>query len=320
MLRLLSAALLLAGCGSPAPKDLAHSPVTIGPIPLRPAQETTQCIVVKLPSAVDVDVVEIDATLAPGSHHLIVYKSQALEESLKPVGCTAFSGVLGGDQPIFIAQSAESTLKLPDGVAWHLPANQMLLIEAHYLNASASMIEGMGSVTFVPGDPKRSYQPADLMFCGSVSQLGGSAGFTGSCPSGRGLPPGQVSALRPDFYGGSSSVDLTKLKIFGLTGHQHRHGTDFKIWKTTAGTDPSSLAPIYESTHWDNAPLEDFDDAHLISFAPNEGLAWQCTYDTSMETQSVCFGESAATQEMCFFWAYYYPSVGRFIQGRDCWR
>jgi hypothetical protein len=326
-MRFVPAALLLIACGSSAPKDLAHSPVTIGPIPLRPSQETTQCIVVKLPSDVDVDVVEIDATLAPGSHHLIIYKSQALDESLKPSGCTSFSGVLGGDQPLFIAQSPTSTLKLPTGVAWHLPANQMLLLEAHYLNASANMIQGMGSVTFIPGDPNQTYQPADLMFCGSVSQLGGGAGFSGNCPSGVGLPPGQVTSLSPDFYGGTvnttdptKAVDLTKLKVFGLTGHQHRHGTDFKIWKTTDGTDPSGLTPIYESVHWDNAPLEDFDDAHLISFAPNEGLMWQCTYDTSMESQSVCFGESAATQEMCFLWAYYYPSVGRFVQGRDCWR
>src|SRR5581483_7431689 len=113
MLRFTLAALLLAACGSASqPKDLAHSPVTIGPIPLRAGQETTQCIVVKLPSTVDVDVVEIDATLAPGSHHLIVYKSMSTTESLTPSGCTAFQGVLTGDQPIFIAQSQESVLKL----------------------------------------------------------------------------------------------------------------------------------------------------------------------------------------------------------------
>jgi hypothetical protein len=307
-----------AGCGS-GPHDLAHTPVSIGPIPLRAGQETTQCIVAKLPSAVDVDVVEIDATLAPGSHHLIVYKSMSTTESLTPSGCTAFQGVLTGDQPIFIAQSENSVLKLPSGVAWHLPAHQMLLLEAHYLNATANAIEGKGSVTFVPGTPGTTYQQADLMFCGSVSQLGGGAGFLGNCPAGKGLPPGQVTSLDPNFYDGGQGVDFTQLKVFGLTGHQHRHGSDFKIWKTTAGTDPSTLTPIYESTQWDNAPLADFDDAHLVSFQPGEGLMWQCTYDTTMESQNICFGESALTQEMCFFWAYYYPSVGRFIQDRDCW-
>jgi hypothetical protein len=83
---------LAAGCGSGA-HDLAHTPVSIGPIRLRAGQETTQCIVAKLPSAVDVDVVEIDAMLAPGSHHLIVYKSMSTTESLTPSGCTAIQGM-----------------------------------------------------------------------------------------------------------------------------------------------------------------------------------------------------------------------------------
>jgi hypothetical protein len=307
---------LLAGCSS-HPSDLAHTPVTIGPIPLAPMQETTKCVVKKLPSNSDVDIVEIDATLARGSHHLIVYKSSATEESGSPTGCTSFQGVLGGDQPILIAQSPVSVLTLPTGVAWHLPAGQMLLIEEHFLNASPDSIQGMGSVTFVPGAPGVSYQAADLMFLGSVSQLGGGGGLIGTCPAGRGLPPGQMTTLAPDFFDGEVNVDLTTLQFFAFTGHEHRHGTDVKIWQATASADPTKLTPIYESTQWDNAPLEVFDDAHLLSFSAGQGFLWQCSYDTTMETSNICFGESALTNEMCFFWAYYFPSVGHFVTG---WR
>jgi hypothetical protein len=45
-----------------------------------------------------------------------------------------------------------------------------------------------------------------------------------------------------------------------------------------------------------------------FSIPAGGGFDFSCTYynDTTME---VGFGESA-NAEMCFFWAYYYPSVG----------
>ncbi|HEX6838938.1 MAG TPA: hypothetical protein VF334_20305, partial [Polyangia bacterium] len=67
-----------------------------------------------------------------------------------------------------------------------------------------------------------------------------------------------------------------------------------------------------------------FDDASLVTFGPGEGIRWQCTYDTldasPKPASTVKFGESARTNEMCFLWAYYYPSAGRFIGQTDCWQ
>src|SRR5689334_15485550 len=73
--------------------------VSIGPIPLSAGEETTVCIIKRLPNTSDIDVVNVATTLAPGSHHLIAYKSNATTESTTPTPCNAFEGVLNGEAP-----------------------------------------------------------------------------------------------------------------------------------------------------------------------------------------------------------------------------
>jgi hypothetical protein len=265
-----------------------------------------------MPTTSATDVVGIATTLAPGSHHLIAYRSNATTENLTPTPCNSFQGVLSGEAPIFIADALGQKMTLPTGVSYHFPAGQMVRLEAHYVNASMQTINGMGTVTFTPGPSGMSYQPADIMMCGSVSALSCS-GTTG------GLAPGNPNAQLPVAkYTGSSTVDFTKIKIFGLTSHEHSRGSDVKIWKATASN--PTATQLYDNPDWSNPPLQTYDDAHVLSFAAGEGLAWQCSYNTSQETSNVCFGESGLTDEMCFIWAYYYPSVGRFVSEADCWR
>jgi hypothetical protein len=154
--------------------------------------------------------------------------------------------------------------------------------------------------------------------CGSAGAL--------YCDLGGGLQPGDPNYKLPvGFYHGQAislqgnpqNVDLTKLKIFAFTSHEHHRGTGVKIWRSQS-SDVSNSELLYENTSWSNPPLEVLPDDKLLQFGANEGFAWQCSYDTSADTQNVCFGESA-NDEMCFIWAYYYPSVGRFIAGQDCW-
>lgn len=282
--------------------------VSIGPIPLSAGQETTVCTIQRMPNTTDIDVVNVATTLAPGSHHLIAYRSNATTESTTPTACNAFEGVLNGEQPIFIADAASQAMQLPDGVAYHFPAGQMIRLEAHYLNASLNAIQGMGTITFTPG-PAMTYQAADIMMCGNVPSL--------QCPVG-GLAPGMASVALPvGKYSGSSSVDFTKLKVFAFTTHEHHRGTDVKIWKSTASNPMSTL--LLDNPDWANPHLQVLDSANVLSFQAGEGLAWQCTYNTSTDNSKVCFGESAQSNEMCFIWAYYYPSVGHFISTGDCW-
>jgi hypothetical protein len=48
-----------------------------------------------------------------------------------------------------------------------------------------------------------------------------------------------------------------------------------------------------------------------VTIPANGGFRFTCNYDNKGNTD-VKFGESA-NDEMCFFWAYYYPSKGAFV-------
>jgi hypothetical protein len=303
----------LAGQGT---ADLAVGPdllppgaitAAIGPIPIGPGDETVQCVTERLSNAVDVDVIRIETSLQKGSHHLVLYLSNDTVEQKTPVTCSSFEGIIHGEQPIFIAESASSTMQLPSEAAYHLAAGQMVRVEAHYLNTTQATIQGMGTVVMTPGAPGKTYQPAGMMFCGSKNAL-----------DSPGLPANAKTTLPVGFYAGSAAVDLTKMKVFAFTSHEHHYGTDVKVWKGTAAN--KTATQLYDNPSWDNPPLMSYSDSNLLTFAAGEGLAWQCSYDTTGATSTVNWGESAATGEMCFVWAYYYPYVGRFISAFDCWQ
>jgi hypothetical protein len=319
------ASLLVAACekgpggGGPdmaRPLDGAVS-VTIGPFQIGSGVEIVKCAVVKVPFDVDTDVVRIHTDLAPGSHHLILYRSVETQEQ-PPYDCTSFAGVFNGEAPVFIAESADSDMQLPTGVAYHFTAGQMVRLEAHYINTTQATLNAQGTVYLVAGATGMTYQPADMMMCGSVGSL--------ACQLGGGVHAGDSNYTLPvGFYDGTAvnlrgpamNVDLTKLKIFAFTSHEHHHGKNVTIWKST-GHDVAMAQKLYSNDSWDNPPLKVLPDDQLLTFATNEGFAWQCSYDASDTTTDLCFGESA-NDEMCFIWAYYFPSVGRFIAQDDCW-
>jgi hypothetical protein len=268
-----------AGTGNPdAPQ------VAIGPITLAPSQETTVCIVVPLGNAEDFVVRSVDVSLAPGSHHLIVYKTQDPEQTT-PYTCTPFTDIaFGTDTPLVFANKEQVNWTFPDGVAQELPANTMVKIEAHYINASSSTLQGHGQVTFhgVPKSQAGSYQRADFVFWGTLNID---------------IPPNSSATTGQLFQAGIPGTHL-----ISITTHQHRLGTGVEVWESKVQNDAVAKA-IADDHDWANpswtalAPQYDFDG--------NSGLTFQCDW-TNTTDQTVQFGESAL-DEMCFVGGYYYP-------------
>lgn len=311
------AGLALFGCSStglspssgtdaavPLPPDLlgfSSLKFSIGPIDLVAGEERTVCTVFHLPTTMAIDVVKIDSVLRPGSHHLIIYKSNLTTEQLDPQMCKPLDIGFGPAQPknipVYISETqAQNALPLPAGVAYHFEPGQMMKLEAHYLNATSLPIKGQGEIELTVAPPAQKYIPADIMFCGSVLEL-----------YSPGVPPG-LSQLSPGFFAPPAGA-----KVFGLTAHEHRRGSLMTIAKSSGVNQEGTM--LVNGAPWDNEPFVTYDDQHLLSFMPGEGLRWQCSYNNTdpKGTPNVKFGESADSNEMCFFWAYYYPSAGHFI-------
>jgi hypothetical protein len=276
-----------ADAGDAGPSvDAQTITASVGPIPLMSNEETTVCITMRLPNTEAVYIPRITVNLAPGSHHLVVYRSMATEENLTPTPCTAFQGILQGQAvPLMISERPADDLTFPQGVALKIQPHQMIELEAHYINTGATAIQGMGAAHFetVPVTTANVIE-SDLAFFGTLGIV---------------IPPGQQSN-GPIFVAGKAGTHG-----FALTTHQHRLGTEFKIWAANSASD-TNHAPVADTTDWANPPL--YRLSPELDFNGSNGVAYQCTWNNTTG-QIVTFGESAL-QEMCFMWMYYYPSQG----------
>jgi hypothetical protein len=251
-----------------------------------PTQETTVCITMKLDNDQAVYIPRIRVDLQPGSHHLVVYRSMATSENLTPTPCTAFQGILQGQAvPLMISEKLSDELVFPEGVALKIQPHQMIELEAHYINTGSSTLQGMGAVHFdtVPVTTQNVIE-SDLAFFGTLGIV---------------VPAG-VHSNGPLFVTGRQGTHG-----FALTTHQHRLGTEFKVWFANSASD-TSHTPVADTTDWANPPL--YRLSPELDFNGSNGLAYQCTWNNTTG-QVVTFGESAL-QEMCFLWMYYYPSSG----------
>jgi hypothetical protein len=292
-------------CGSPAggqsgdggPDDRADASygashvVTWGPVTVQPGEESTRCVVKRLDNAGTIEVGKIVNHLGSGSHHLIVYRLAAGPEQLEPFDCEPFVDVLdpAAGAPLAVTQSADETITLPPGVAFSLAAEQWVRLEIHYINAGLEPIEVAATSTFVE-IPEADYRDeADFLFVGNPDIV---------------IDPHTTLSLGPSFL--PLPPELTFIDVFAVTGHEHRFGTGVTIARADAPDAPRVVVYDPPSFRWSEPPTIYHDPP--FTMAPGGGFEFTCRYNNTSD-QQVVFGESA-TDEMCFFWAYYYPSNG----------
>ena len=116
------------------------------------------------------------------------------------------------------------------------------------------------------------------------------------------LPPGEVTSSPWTFLPVAEGIH-----VFGLTGHTHQHGINVEVeYATEEGGDATPIYPLDQTFEWDESPVVKYEPP--IVFGEKDGVNMRCTWDNT-SGENVGFGESA-NEEMCFFWAYYYPSAG----------
>ncbi|GAC1569932.1 MAG: hypothetical protein NVS3B20_01220 [Polyangiales bacterium] len=295
---------LSGGCGAQSPQTAtaATGPLegarsvsavtSIGPLPLDASVEKTVCIYRRLDNAEALTATTIQATLAKGSHHLIVYRASKTEEDLTPKRCEPFGGIVTGEEvPIAIIATADYRFSFPKGVGIPLGAKQMLKLEAHYINASTKPIEGRGTVTFEGAETKQAttLQQADIGFWGTTKI--------------------KVPAQASFDTGAKFQSGIAGTKVFAVGTHQHRYGTRFRVWTSPSANDSDlapSTAPVVDETNWAEPRLMPVDPPY--AFDGSNGLAYDCEWKNT-GSEPAFFGESALN-EMCFVFAYYYPSQG----------
>ena len=259
--------------------------VTTGPVTLMPGEERIVCVDKKLPTTAAIDMVKITSELTQGGHHLVFYKSAATAEQTTPYTCQTFRDITTGTVPLYIAQKSSTVLNFPKGVAYSMPAGQMVRVELHFLNTTSAPLPVTGTVHITDAMAGTITDHANLMFYGNLKIA---------------IPANSMATVGPTFRKFASTAP----KIFGLIGHQHQRGTGVTIELAAGATGTGTN--VYTNTDWADPPLTIFDPPLMP--ASGQGFRYTCTYNNPTSSP-ITFGEGV-NQEMCFLWAYYYPDMG----------
>ncbi len=268
--------------------------VSIGPITVAPGGENTQCIEKKLGNLDAKWIGQLRTHTVGVSHHMIVYRVNTTTERPVPFDCIPFLETLDPTvgSPLMVTQIPEETLRLPYGVAFKIDPDQMVRIELHYINSGDTEMTVQGDATFDVMPDAQFQNEAGFLFIGNPDIT---------------LPPMQQTTLGPTWF--PIPQELSDVKIFALTGHEHRYGTNVQIDQmTTEGGTPTSIYdfPVW---NWDSPPVSQLNPP--LAMPAGSGFSFTCSWNNTGATQ-VKFGESA-NDEMCFFWSYYFPSQGHKV-------
>ncbi len=269
--------------------------VTWGPLNVPPGLEDTQCIWVRLSNDMPIKVHQMHNSLSAVSHHMIVYRDdQDTTEQTTPVACQPFTGALnstGSIMPLAITQKHDDEITLPDGVAYTLDAHQMVKLEMHYINTTDADAMGSATVDLFAADPMTIHDEAGIVFAGSPDIT---------------IPNGQDFMLH-QFLTLPAAFDLSTSHVFAITGHEHKLGIDVQVSVAPSKTGP--MTPVYTPAPFEWAEPLTQNQNPDFSVPKGGGFDFTCKWGTNNTGADIKFGESA-NDEMCFFWAYYWPSQG----------
>ena len=294
-MRRLSAVMVLfalAACSSemttpPGTADFEHEIALSMSLTVKPGEELHRCQLVTLPTDSEIEVVAFSHKYTAGSHHFLVF---ATDFDAIPAGMEGQYDCVNGDEPImqhtrgvlYGAQSTEATFPLPTGVGFKMKAHQVLMLQAHYLNPTASDIPAQIRVGFDTAPESQIRQQAGFMlfydpFIYVPAQSAARSGIRCSVPS--------------------------DINIITAATHYHQRGTSMRAWIDPSMTHESD-SPFLETHDWEH-PL----DFHgPLAVAAGSAFRFECDY-TNGDAVDVFQGPNAATSEMCVLFGLYYPRI-----------
>lgn len=265
--------------------------VNFGPIgPIAPGTEATECVIKRLGNPMPIHVNTIHNVLGDASHHMIVYKVSDTTEQTTPMKCHPFTDALDPTMgsPLVITQKKDDLITLPEGVGFSLDANQMLRVELHYINASPNPVMVQASTTMVAMPDAQFKNEAGFLFIGDPDID---------------IKPMSMLTVKAFF---PLPSDYAGVNFFAITGHEHQLGTNVTVATAKDDMDPGTM--VYNVPNWSWS-----DPATIYAKPPFQvpaggGFRFECDWNNTTSNE-VKFG-SSANDEMCFFWAYYYPNKG----------
>ena len=275
------ASLLLAGCagGSKSSPTPTSSTIGIEPWTVAPGEDRIWCKTMKVPVGQTLDVSKFTITMAPGSHHFILYRSS----SNLPDGFGACPAM--NNEAFVVGSQNPGTFEFgyPEGLAMPLFSGEQLILQSHYVNASTSPITAQIDVKmdFIPHAQVTDYVETFLIVDSSFAIPAHTTGFTD---------------------GGQDQSETPGLKILSISSHMHKRGTHFTIDEV----DSSAVSErLFETSVWDAPPITTFTPARPTD--STKKLHYQCTWTN--ETDNPIYFGPTTEDEMCIMVVTVFPAL-----------
>ena len=251
--------------------------------------ESEKCLFVKAP-AEDLHVQRDEVRFSPGSHHFLLYETHYTEIPTKKQDGTEVdtSGVFdcsdgatnGWDVKKLVggSQNADgaSILKFPENVAMNVQGGAILLMNAHYVNASSETLEPEVRINLHTIPKEQVEVEGDILFFYNP--------FIGVLPQ-----SGSRSRMRCAIH---EDITLTNFQ-----SHMHARGVGYAA--SVVGQDP-----FYENDQWEGVPVAEFGAGKAI--AKGSVIDYHCDYDNP--GSDGVFQGPRSTDEMCMAIGSYYPA------------
>jgi hypothetical protein len=281
--------------------------LTAQPFTVAAGAEVFKCQLFPNPFGADSDIVWMHGDMTAGSHHFFLF-------SIDPTSALVYSQTLG-DCPgkgiefhpfPFLSQQPHWTVQFPkasDGspMGYPLVAANYLMINVHYLNATAAAITPTVSITIETAKPGIVKTHVGTLFLNQTTMSVPTTATMASPVDTTGSWGGNPGAVSSD---GSYT-------IFSSWSHMHRTSMDF-----TASTNNQVF---YNEANWDSPglfwhipgfganPTTATGSSTPIHMTSSQGISWTCKYynDTG---STLTFGDSAKSNVMCIYLGQYYPA------------
>jgi hypothetical protein len=254
--------------------------------------EAHTCLFMAAPTKTDGFVVAASHVYTPGSHHMLLFRTDLTAIPAggdQPEDCyaTASGGPMSHVRGIIYgAQTPTGQMTYPTGVGLPLAAGEILLMQTHYLNASSQALDARADLTLDVSDGTGITTHAGILFFYDP--------FIDVPPASSGARAQMRCAIPSD------------VTLFTAASHYHARGDDYAAY-VDAPDGTAGATPFYTSNNWDDpTPLK-----APVAVAAGSRIRFSCGYQNTDPTKEYFQGQSAADDEMCTFFAIYYPEMGQ---------
>lgn len=218
----------------------------------------------------DADVSKFESHMTGGSHHLLLFYKDGATDGVDP-NC---SGLEFAATP-YSTQIPDDSLGFPEGVAALVPAKMGFRMQSHYLNTTNKPLEAHVEITFHLAKPGTVTDHAGVLFVPHLDLN---------------IPGNSMTVIN---HTCKLPMNMNLLKA---ASHMHKHGTHFDA--------KIGGEKVFETTTWDEPESALFAPAKAVK--KGDMLDFNCTF-VNNSPNTLTFGESAETNEMCIFVSSFYP-------------